>query len=121
MSTRNRITSLLLLLVLVLPGLAARLDGFVRNAQTEQPLAGVLVVSDRNNAPAVTNGDGRYVFEGLESGPITLAVIHPGYQPLTLSLELQPGENHRNINLASFTSTSTDVGIIVDPPISQWH
>jgi hypothetical protein len=90
---------LLLLLGLAGSALAARLDGIVRDAQSELPLGGVVVISNRNNAPAVTNGDGFYLFEGLESGPLLLTVIHPGYQPITLGVEIQPGENHRNINL----------------------
>ena len=81
--------TILVITLLALPGLAApawaaaqagtTVSGVVRQGESDQPMAGALVVIDELRRETRTGPDGRYQFENVPSGSYHVGVRAEGY------------------------------------------
>ena len=72
---------------------AQHLTGFVRDARTKAPLAGVNVQISPNRQIAATNQQGRFTVEKLPAGTHTLRITSVDYQPANQDLTLTQQDN----------------------------
>jgi hypothetical protein len=79
------------------------LSGTVRD-QGAGALSGVLVSIKDTSRTSTTDGQGRYSFSGLSSGPLTLRVTHSGYDLLEQSITLT-GDLTRDLSLQRTPTT----------------
>lgn len=72
---------------------ASRLHGRITDASSEEPVpAAVVYVTGESVARfALTNETGRYVFTNLPAGRFRFSVVHPGFEPMALEIELRAG------------------------------
>ena len=92
---------------------SARLSGYVRDADTGETLllANVVARSGDLSRGAATNNAGFYTIAGLPAGNYTVTVSYLGFEPKTLDVPLDAGEDRRlDVDLAPAT---TEVGEIV--------
>lgn len=79
-----------------------RISGRVVDAATGEPLAGVTVRVEGSTASRVTDDDGRFVFEEVPAGHVTLQATRPGYADASGSVAAEPGQSLRlEIRLAT--------------------
>ncbi|MCJ7440148.1 MAG: carboxypeptidase-like regulatory domain-containing protein [Thermoanaerobaculaceae bacterium] len=85
---RRSILALLAFLAAAVPVEAATLRGTVRDSATGKPVAQARVeLLEAAGTRVVTTDDGgSFAIEILATGPVTLAVSHPGYQVTRLEL-----------------------------------
>lgn len=88
---KNWLVAVCLLLPFVLPG-QSRLEGFVRDARTQQPLPGATVQLVSSGKVAVTDERGFFVFTVVAENRLTAEVRFVGYR--TKRVELITGENN---------------------------
>ena len=90
----KKLASLLLLVFLALPALAApvRVTGTVVEAGSKDPVIGAVVRLDENYLWAVTGEDGSFTLSGVQPGRYQLEVSCLGYVTYRKSLDI-----HNNI------------------------
>lgn len=77
-------TSGALHLLLAAQAVSASVTGTVRDARTDEPVAGAVVLFSDLERSAVTDAAGRYLFTGVPAGPQHVLVRRIGYTPRTL-------------------------------------
>ena len=70
----------------------ALLSGTLRERGTRKPLAGFSVRLTPGDREAVTDADGRFVFDALPPGEVTLTIEDPLFEPLSDTERLAAGE-----------------------------
>ncbi len=77
--------------------LGATLEGWVTEPGGG-PVEGAEISAGRPSA--ISDGEGRYRLEGLPAGPLTVRVEHPGYNRLEQEIEVEPGSQRADFELA---------------------
>ena len=124
LSLVSLLASLLAILILAFPGVAfaqdadaARLSGYVRDAETGETLllANVLASKDGATEGAATNNAGFYTIAGLEPGTYQVRVTYLGFEPNIQEITLEPGEDRRlDVELRPVTAEVGEVVVEAD-------
>ena len=82
------------------PARPAHIAGVVRDSGGKRPLAGATVRLDVTGRTVVADGEGRFAFDSLPPGMVTVVASTPGYEALGLvaanqSVEVRSGESRR--------------------------
>ena len=72
---------------------SAQVRGLVRDAQTGEPLARVLVEAVESGRRVLTGGDGTFTITDLSAGELNLRLSTVGYRLLQKRMELQPADD----------------------------
>lgn len=90
-----------------------------------RPVVGAIVKVDGHGGQAVTDADGRYVFEGLKPGDYKVAVTKDGFQQGEAEVKLSPVTGTPRVNVAMNKSSyglkqiaafpATITGVVTDP------
>ena len=70
---------------------AQQIKGIVSDAKTNETLIGALIAVEGSDSKAVTDIEGAFAIDGLESGMHTLSISYIGYKPVQLQVETQKG------------------------------
>ena len=70
---------------------AQQIKGIVSDAKTNETLIGALIAVEGSDRKAVTDIEGAFAIDGLESGMHTLFISYMGYMPVQLQVETQKG------------------------------
>ena len=79
-------SSLLVLLTQTIDAQKITLQGVVKDAESEKPLADAAVIVPGSGQVAATDRNGRFKLTGLECAACTLSVTHEGYTPVALEI-----------------------------------
>lgn len=77
---------LLFLLTQTIDAQKITLQGVIRDAETEKPIADAAVIVTGSGKVAATDNNGRFKLTGLECSVCTLSVTHEGYTPVALEV-----------------------------------
>ena len=67
------------------------MEGIVTNADTNEPIQGVLVTLDPTNTSKTTGSDGHFVFEELDPKEYTIQCSKTGFETNTKTATIEPG------------------------------
>ena len=95
---------------------AGEIEGVVRDAETEEPLAGAYVLVVGTRTIAVTHGDGTFHLTGIEAGEYALRVERLGY--LTRTIEVIVGRESEFVLLEMSSSPIALQGMVVTASLS---
>ncbi len=85
----------------------ARLEGYVIDSESGEPIEGATVTVDRGVESSVTNPLGFYLFDYLPGWEMSIEVEAAGYLPQTTTRTFEEGEHHRlDFELLPTTSTT---------------
>ena len=77
------------------PPSTGNLEGTLLIANSEAPLAGVRVViraADGTESSVLTDSEGRFLIESLKAGSYSVSATAPGFESLTMTERVSPGE-----------------------------
>jgi outer membrane receptor protein involved in Fe transport len=75
--------------------------GFVRDAETSEPIIGAVILIKGTNKGAATDMEGYYSIRELSGEKCTLAVSYMSYKPIEIECELNENTTNRNISMES--------------------
>lgn len=74
------------------PELFGSISGIVLNADTNDPVAGASVTTSPPTSAIVTDDEGRFFFDEIETGSYTISVKKTGYVNVTVSVSVRDGQ-----------------------------
>jgi hypothetical protein len=89
---------LVVMMVILIPRLmwgsaSGKIDGFVIDAVTNQPLSGANIVLAKTGLGSSTDNDGNYIIRLVPTGLYTLRISYIGYKTEETKIEIKDGEN----------------------------
>lgn len=76
------------------------LEGTVTDSETGEVLVGATVLLTELESGASTNIDGEYIIENIPAGTHEVQFSYVGYQTITVTVDIQEGENRHDIELS---------------------
>lgn len=83
-----------------------QIEGIVKNAKTNEPISGCEVISN-NIGTKLTDENGRYSFNDVEPGTITLTYKATGYEPTTREIKVSSGTVTADVSLQPIEETTS--------------